>query len=125
MKKFIFSLTLPLLMIGVFASQAQYANAETKNIAITSPITYFAIQGKILLRDGKRRISADNIKITAKNLKTKEEIQTRTDADGNYIIQVTPGKYKVRATKKSVSFRPGNRIVEVFASISNIDFTGK
>ncbi len=96
-QKCITALSLLIVFTVVFSTQvASTASANHENGSpITSPVTFFKVSGnvtykffKLFTNNGQRFAPAPGVTMTAENVFTKEKVQTTTDTNGNYTLNL-------------------------------------
>lgn len=134
MRKLIISVLLPTLAF-CFLAQVNSVKAITipSGSPITSPISFFAITGKVTYKNLKLFISAlnritpgANVTITATNFFDPSQVfSTTTDINGNYILPVPNALYKVTASDNANTFfSPPLHVVKIKNQNKNASFQG-
>lgn len=97
----------------------------------TLPVSYYSydlrgnISTKVLSRWIKavnRIIPLEDVKVFAKNVKTGEIFETRTDSLGNFSFQLTEGKYTVTPKMSNYIFVPFSKMVNLNMNRNRVNF---
>lgn len=125
MKYTITALILILAVCVCFQAAVLPVQAKTPK-PLSSPLTYFKLQGHILFKGKNRLIPAENIMVEAINQETKQLFKTATNEDGHYEFSLQNNTtYIVIPHATHGEFTPSQQAIYLTKNTFHIQFIGQ